>query len=257
MSKLHLWLTQSDTELDKNTGSLISLDGQKKYHFITEEVRFNDFLNTLQAPDTDLSLDNFLSNRWQQEAELEMVEKDYAGSSTYLHHRYTQDKVLHVILDLSEQTELENFAILNSLDHQEFEKIVLHVFTTQAQAISCWGELETKLARKDNNILAKVVLGSVSDIEIVRDTKHQHFSLLPRLMYEPTLASENEQYLSIDEYLKIHYGTHYYLTLEYYKPSFWHALQNTEEVGKLIQLVIQNQTSNVIFQPTSPNTESS
>ncbi len=252
MHKLHLWVTSDDTGLDIISNPTLSLQDHLKLDLITQDQSFDIFLENLRVVDSQFSVSKFLANRWQQEGELEMVEKDYAGNSTYKYHRYSQDKVLHLIMNLGIDCEYENFALLDSLSNQDFEKVVLHLFTTTVDALSCWNSLQTKLSQKDDNILSKVVLGSVSDIATITDTKSQYFSLLPRLMYEPTLASENEQYLSIDEYLKIHYGTHYYLSLDCYKPSFWQSLQSTQEISKLLELIISSQSTNTIFPTDNP-----
>jgi hypothetical protein len=253
MHKIHLWLTSSYPEYNLDSySSLISKD-HIKADFISGGQEFNTFLNKLRSEDDQLSVAKFLSNRWESESEMEMIDKDYAGSGSYLYHSYRQDKVLHLIVSLDSQSELENYCLLDSLSGQDFEKVVLHIFTTVDQAIPCWQNLKSKLSLKDDNILSQLVIGSVSDIKTISNTDNQYFSLLPRLMYEPTLASENEQYLSIDEYLKIHYGSHYYLSLDYYKPSFWQKLQSTSDISQLLELIINNQSSSEIFPTDNPN----
>ena len=234
-------IQNSPTKIDfkpqkKNTTAAILTEAEMVKNSSQKSFESNSVLQKFNPAE-------LLKEVWKQQNTFEKIEDDYSTPAFYDQVLFESSKTVHLVVPfLSEEKEIV-FPVLYSaidlLDKIGAEKIVLQMVVDQ-KIVQLWSEFESTYSKELEGVKSKIFLGSLGDQKYAFSEKLQNVSLATRVMLNPVLSFENEQYESIDQYLKMKLEARYYQNYDIYTEEqlqFFPQENNTlEQIRKALEL---------------------
>jgi hypothetical protein len=240
----------------KNSPKTFNLDLKKTY-FVGQIMTELDLVKTasqnLFKPVSVLQKfdpTDFLSQVWKSQNTFEEVESDYATPAFYNQKHFKKSKTVHLVVPILAKEKDSVFPILHAalvlLDKAGVQKIVLQVITDYQIAI-LWSEFWQTYLQDLSKIEHKIFLGSLGDQKYAFSKNLGEVCLAGRVMLNPILSQEGDQYQSIDQYLKLKFEARYYENYDIYTQNQLEFFPKETNILTQIQKALELNASGEIF----------
>lgn len=193
---------------------------------------------------------SFLEQIWSQQKLFQAVESDYQTPAFYAKKAFKESKIVHLVVPLLEVEKSVIFPILHSslliLAKRGAEKIVLQIVSDQNISV-IWTEFwETYLADLEP-LKAKIFLGSLGDKKYAFSSDVTKVCLATRVMLNPVLSEEGDEYQSIDQYLKLKFEARYYENYDIYTQDQLAFFPSETDISKQLNKALELNPNREIF----------
>ncbi|MFM7855472.1 MAG: hypothetical protein ACKO96_26990 [Flammeovirgaceae bacterium] len=229
----------------------------KKTYFVGQIMTESDLVKTasqnLFKPVSVLQKfdpSDFLSQVWESQDTFEEVESDYQTPAFYSKKHFKKSKTVHLVVPILAKEKDSVFPILHAalvlLDKIGVQKIVLQIITDDQIAI-LWSDFWQTYLQDLSKIEHKVFLGSLGDQKYAFSKKLDEVCLAGRVMLNPVLSQEGDQYQSIDQYLKLKFEARYYENYDIYTQNQLEFFPKETNILTQIQKALELNASGEIF----------